>query len=439
MDKILLVLQREYLTRVKKKSFIIMTALGPLLFAAMMVVPGWLMSMDDKKDKVVAVDDATGFYQDALKSDQNITYKFLVHNDATDKNAVVTQEIYDALLVIEGDLLQNPSQLRLYSDGQITMDVTNNIKNQLNNFLRDKKLESYDIEGIKEKITEVNQIHVNIDTVRLDEDGSEKRNSAEFAMVIGMVSALLIYLFMLIYGTQVMRGVIEEKTNRIVEVIISSVKPFQLMMGKIVGIGLVALTQFLLWVGLTVAIVFVMQAFVFGGGDAIAMQQAGIDAGSNPEVQSKFNDIMGIIGDLNIASLFGFFLFYFIGGYLIYSTLFAAIGSAIDNETETQQFVMPVMIPIILSFYVAMAAMQNPHGDLAFWFSMIPLTSPVVMMARIPFDVPAWEIILSMFIMMVSFVFFTWFAGRVYRTGILMYGKKVSYKEIWKWFIQAGK
>ena len=326
------------------------------------------------------------------------------------------------------------------------MNVQNNIKHQLNTYLRNEKLSSYKIDGLDEKIKEVNNLRVDLQTIRLDEDGKEKQSSAMFAMIIGMVSALLIYMFMLMYGTQVMRGVIEEKTNRIVEVMISSVKPFQLMMGKIIGIGLVALTQFGLWVILTLAVIFTLQNFVFNPEPQQIQQTMEMaqnnqisQASQNQEAAAKFNKVMTIIEDANIAGIIALFLFYFIGGYLIYSALFAAIGSAIDNETETQQFVMPILLPLILSIYVAMAAFNNPHGDIAFWFSVIPFTSPVVMMSRIPFDVPTWELVLSMAILACSFLILTWFAGRVYRTGILMYGKKVSYKEIWKWFTQAGK
>ncbi len=435
MNNTLLIIQREYLTRVRKKSFIIMSIIGPLLFAAMMILPAWFASMEDTNEKVIAVIDETGMYKDALQSTDVLKFNF-IQESSEEKSQIVSNNGVDALLMIHGDLLQNPSNLSLYSDGQVTIDVIHAIRNDLNRYLKDAKLASFQIEGFKEKLDEINNLSVNINTVRLDSDGQEKKSSAEFAMAIGMGAALLIYMFMLIYGTQVMRGVIEEKTNRIVEVIISSVKPFQLMMGKIIGIGLVAITQFVIWITLTLSIVFVVQNFVFATGGAVPSQ---VDAASVNEAGQTFNNIISIIKDSNIISLISFFVFYFIGGYLIYASLFAAIGSAIDNETETQQFVMPVMIPIILSIYVATAAMRNPHGDLAFWFSIIPLTSPVVMMSRLPFDVPAWQLALSMTVMVASFMFFTWFAARVYRTGILMYGKKVSYKEIWKWFIQAGK
>ncbi len=451
MNKILLIISREYLTRVRKKSFIIMTLLSPLLFAAMIVVPTWLNSQEDTKEKVIAIEDHTGLYTNTFEDSRYIKYELLTLSDSIEKQKIIKNG-YDALLVINNDLLQKPSDIQLYSDGQITMDIQDNINHQLNTYLKDQKLESFQIEGLNEKIKEINGFHVNIQTIRLDKDGEEKESNAVLAMIIGMVSALMIYMFMLMYGTQVMKGVIEEKSSRIVEVIISSVKPFQLMMGKIIGIGLVALTQFLLWIILTLGVTGITQGIASSNNKGTQPKEISItqhiedgqnqiteDSTHNSKSDDTISKVMDLIFDARMLTTVAFFIFYFIGGYLVYSALFAAIGSAIDNETETQQFVMPILIPLILSIYVAMAVFKNPHGDIAFWFSMIPLTSPVVMMSRLPFDVPTWELLLSMFILTASFVFLTWFAGRVYRTGILMYGKKVNYKEIWKWFIQSGK
>ncbi len=451
MNKILLIISREYLTRVRKKSFIIMTLLSPLLFAAMIVVPTWLNSQEDTKEKVIAIEDHTGLYANTFEDSKYIKYESLTSSGSIEKQKIIRNG-YDALLVINNDLLQKPSDIQLYSDGQITMDIQDNINHQLNTYLKDQKLKSFQIEGLNEKIKEINGFHVNIQTIRLDKDGEEKEGNAVLAMIIGMVSALMIYMFMLMYGTQVMKGVIEEKSSRIVEVIISSVKPFQLMMGKIIGIGLVALTQFLLWIILTLGVTGITQGIARSNDKGTQPKEISItqhiedgqnhiieDSTNNSKPDDTMSKVMDLIFDARMLTTVAFFIFYFIGGYLVYSALFAAIGSAIDNETETQQFVMPILIPLILSIYVAMAVFKNPHGDIAFWFSMIPLTSPVVMMSRLPFDVPTWELLLSMFILTASFVFLTWFAGRVYRTGILMYGKKVNYKEIWKWFIQSGK
>ncbi len=420
-----------------------MSLLSPLFFAAMIIIPTWLNTQEDTKEKIIAVQDLSGMYNDVFKDSEYIKYENVLSTN-NESNQDVINHGYDAMVVINSNLLENPSDIYIYSDGQITMSIEDNIKNQINNKLKEDLLNSYQIEGFKQKLDQFNKTSVKLQTIRLDDNGEEKENNAALAMIIGMVSALLIYMFMLMYGTQVMKGVIEEKTNRIVEVIICSVKPFQLMMGKIIGIGLVALTQFGIWVFLTIFITGTLQtAFV----SPSPSQQIEIQSHheqitnsiQNNNKQEAIESVTKAIMNTNMLSTLAFFLFYFLGGYLLYSALFAAIGSAIDNETETQQFVMPILIPLILSIWVAMAVFKNPHGSIAFWFSLIPLTSPVVMMSRLPFDVPVWEILTSMGILILSFIGLTWFAGRVYRTGILMYGKKVSYKEIWKWFKYAGK
>ncbi len=442
MNKILLIINREYITRVRKKSFIIMTLLSPLLFAGLISFVTYLNTQEDTDDKVIAIEDNTGLYNEAFESSQYIKYEFLSHSDSTKKQEVL-KDGYQALVVISDDLIQNPTAIQVYSESQITINVLDNIKHQINSFLRDQKLASYKIDDLSEKIKEINNVKVDLQTIRLNDAGEEKQSSAAVAIIIGIAAAFLLYMFLLLYGTQVMRGVIEEKTNRIVEVMISSVKPFQLMMGKIIGIGLVAVTQFALWIILSLAAVFILQSFVFPSPQEISqgveVAQNMQSASNSPETAAQFNNVLKLIADSNIFAIIGLFVFYFIGGYLVYSTLFAAIGSAVDNETDTQQFVTPIILPLIFSIYVAMAAFNNPHGNIAFWFSIIPFTSPVVMMSRIPFDVPTWEILLSMGILTISFIVLTWFAGKVYRTGILMYGKKASYKEIWKWFIQSGK
>ncbi len=442
MNKILLIINREYITRVRKKSFIIMTILSPLLFAGLISFVTYLNTQEDTEEKVIAIEDNTGMYGDAFEDTPYLKYEFLLNPDSTQKQQVL-KDGYQALVIISDDLIQNPSAIQVYSEAQITINVTENIRHQINSYLRDLKLASYQIEDLSDKIKEINNIKVDLQTIRLNESGEEKQSSAAIAIAIGIAAAMLLYMFLLIYGTQVMRGVIEEKTNRIVEVMISSVKPFQLMMGKIIGIGLVAITQFALWIILSLTAVFFLQSFVFPSPQEIThsveIAQNLQSASNSPQTAAQFNNILKLIVDSNIFAIIGLFIFYFIGGYLVYSTLFAAIGSAVDNETDTQQFVTPIILPLIFSIYVAMAAFNNPHGNIAFWFSIIPFTSPVVMMSRIPFDVPTWEILLSMGILTISFIVLTWFAGKVYRTGILMYGKKASYKEIWKWFIQSGK
>ncbi|WP_439181655.1 ABC transporter permease [Carboxylicivirga taeanensis] len=444
MSKISLIIQREYITRIKKKSFIVMTILGPILFAAMMVLPSWFASMEDTESKSIAVVDHTGNYTDRIKNTDLIKFSWLNKEEAQNITETYQEKGYDAYLVIENDLLQQPDAAKIYSESQITFDVKEHIARNLEKYLETEKLNSYQIDGLDAIIKDIHNVDIQLKTIKLDEDGTEKESSTEMVMIVALVFALMIYMFVIVYGMQVMRGVMEEKVSRIVEVIISSVKPFQLMMGKIIGIALVALTQFVLWIVLTLSIVGVLHT-VLGGdasnlpaGNQVEMVNS-TDAQQASEFAQGFNNILDKVVSLDLIGSLILFVFYFLGGYLLYASLFAAIGAAMDNEADSQQFIMPVMMPLILAIYIAMAAFRNPTGDLAFWFSMFPFTSPVVMMARIPFQPPIWEIVLSIAILAGSFIFTTWFAGRIYRTGILLYGKKVSYKELWKWFKYSGR
>jgi ABC-2 type transport system permease protein len=449
MSKISLIIEREYLTRIKKKSFIVMTIIGPILFAAMMVLPGWFASMEDTESKNIAVIDQSGKYANRIKDTEFLKFTWLKPQDAQTIAQDYQEKGYNAYLVIENDLLLQPDAAKIYSESQITIDVKEHISRNLEKHLETEKLNSYQIDGLDAIIKEIHNVDVKLKTIKLAEDGSEKESSTELVMIAAIVFAMMIYMFVLVYGMQVMRGVMEEKVNRIVEVMISSVKPFQLMMGKIIGIALVALTQFLLWIILTVSIVGVMHSIFSSEVTTVptanltelvnSMNGQQVNNGQMSEFASGFNNILDKVLSLDLIGSLVLFVFYFLGGYLLYASLFAAIGAALDNEADSQQFVMPVMMPLILSIYVAMAAFRNPTGDLAFWFSMFPFTSPVVMMARIPFQPPVWQIALSMLILIGTFVLTTWFAGRVYRTGILMYGKKVSYKELWKWFKYSGR
>jgi len=434
MNKTTIIIQREYLSRVRKKSFIVMSILGPLLFAAMMVLPAWFASMEDTNEKQIAIIDQTGLYDKAIPDAAFAKFTYL---GATDEAAFKLQyqdKGFVAYVVIDADLLDHPDAIKMVSDAQITMDMREHVERDLKMVLNQEFLKRKQMTGVQEVIDEMNKLYVKMTTVKLGDDGSQKESSTEVTMILSILFAMMVYMFVLVYGTQVMRGVMEEKTNRIVEVMISSVKPFQLMMGKIVGIALVALTQFLIWIVLTGSIVIGI-GFLSGGNTA-SMPDAAAGAGN---FQQMLNHTLSIIDWSVISWSLAAFLFYFLGGYLLYASLFAALGAAVDGETDSQQFVMPVMMPLILSIYVAMSAFRNPGGDLAFWFSMIPFTSPVVMMARIPFQIPLWEVLLSMGILAASFVGTTYLAGRIYRTGILMYGKKPSWKEMWRWFREAGK
>jgi ABC-2 type transport system permease protein len=443
MSKISLIIEREYLSRVRKKSFIIMSILGPVLFAALMVVPAWLATMEDDTAKTRAVIDQTGLYTDQISDSEILKFEFLESQSESELRNNFNVSGYYAFLVIEDNLLNNPEAIHLYSDSQITMDAKNHVQRSLREHLKDVKLQSFEIEGLKSIISELDEIKLNISTIKLGDDGSEKQSSTELSMFVSMAFAFLSYMFIFIYGTQVMRGVMEEKTSRIVEVIISSVRPFQLMMGKIIGIAMVALTQILLWTVLTVLIVTGVKTAFFPDSSMPTGTESRVEMMQNEEateqmasLDSEFNfhKIMEMVKSLEPIKTLLLFIFYFFGGYLLYSSLFAAVGSAIDNESDQQQFMLPITIPIIISLYVAMMTFRNPGSDVAFWFSIVPFTSPIVMMARIPFGVPLWELLSSMALLVGGFIATTWIAGRIYRIGILMYGKKITYQELWKWF-----
>ncbi|MDK2841648.1 MAG: type transport system permease protein [Anaerophaga sp.] len=448
MSKISLIIEREYLSRVRKKSFIIMSILGPILFAALMVIPAWLATLEDDEAKVIAVIDNTGLYSEQIEDTELLKFEFLSDQEEEKIRENFPESGYYAFLVISDNLLNNKSAIRLYSDSQVTMDVKDHIERSLTQHLKDARLRSYDISGLPDIISELENIDVDISTVKIGTDGTEKQSSAELTMIISMAFAFISYMFIFIYGSQVMRGVMEEKTSRIVEVIVSSVRPFQLMMGKIIGLAMVALTQILLWVVLTILIVTGVKSVFFENSPMPDRAQAQVEMMQSIEAGEEtaqavpgfnFDKTMEMVRSLEPMKTLLLFLFYFFGGYLLYSALFAAVGAAIDHESDQQQFMLPITIPIIIALYVAMITFRNPQSDIVFWFSIIPLTSPVVMMARIPFQVPLWELLLSMTLLVAGFIFTTWLAGKIYRTGILMYGKKVDYKELWKWLRYSDK
>ncbi len=440
MSKIGIIIQREYTSRVMKKSFLLLTFLTPVFMAAMIILPMWITTLKDDTIKHVVVVDKTKSLQNVLKSNEQYSFIFTdasineVRKEQSDNKSKKKSEL-SAILYVSDDLVENPNAVTIYSEKQINMELKSYIANELNNYIRDKKLAAYNIENLKEKI-EQSKSDINIATIKWDSSGIEKEGSAEMALIIGMAAAFLIYIFIMSYGSQVMSGVLQEKTSRIVEVIISSVKPFELMMGKIIGIALVGLTQFSIWIIFTLILSSVGTA-VFGAGfNQVPMTetlQMGQSAAAEADTSEMVNKVLAMLAGFDFVKVAVLFFLYFIGGYLLYASLFAAIGSAVDNETDTQQFSMPVTLPIIFAIFIGIYAAQSPDSALAFWGSIIPFTSPVVMMARVPYDVPVWQILLSLAILVSSFIISTWFAGKIYRTGILMYGKKVSWKELWKW------
>ncbi|MGM0566500.1 MAG: ABC transporter permease [Bacteroidota bacterium] len=443
MNKILLIIQREYLIRVKKKSFIVMTFLGPILMASLFIIPIYLAQIDDSEAKRIAILDETDVYEGAFES--NDAYQFENLDMPIDTAKKMLPELdYYALLYIPATKVALPENAVIYSTKQATLDVKNHLRNLMKQKIESLKLEA---SGIDKETLAKTKANIRLNSIKLDESGAEEKSYAEVAMAVGFISALIIYGFIFMFGSQVMRGVIEEKTNRIVEVIVSSVKPFQLMMGKIVGIAFVGLTQILLWVILTFGIYTAFTGFYADTLNLKAQQERAIgntndisgimgaqeETQQSEEINEQVSKVFEIINSINFGVIIGSFLFFFLGGYLMYSALFAAIGSAVDNETDTQQFMLPITVPLILAIIVAQFVLQNPEGPLAFWLSIIPLTSPIIMMIRIPFGVPMLDITLSVVLLIAGFIATTWLAGRIYRTGILMYGKKVDYKELWKW------
>ena len=437
MSKISLIIKREYSTRVMKKSFIILTFLTPILFAVMIAVPLWLSSIKDSTKKHIVVIDKTHSYSQVFKNNETYVFDFVDKpvEEIKKENADKKDDEFTALLVITDDLSKNPKAIALYSEKQVNMELKSYISGKLNKQVEQQKLEAYNIPNLKD-LVEKSHTDIDIPTIKWGDNGQEKEGSAELALVIGMISAFVIYMFIIIYGAQVMAGVIQEKTSRIVEVIISSVKPFELMMGKIIGIALVGLTQFFMWVILTGSILFIGSRFIGSGADLASMQQAnhmGIQSMTATQSPGEMQQLFAMLHGFDFMQIIVLFVLYFLGGYLLYASLFAAVGSAVDSETDTQQFSLPLTLPIIFAIYAAIYSAQNPDGPLAFWCSIIPFTSPIVMMVRLPFDVPAWQIILSLSILVLSFIGTTWMAGKIYRTGILMYGKKTTWKEMWKW------
>jgi ABC-2 type transport system permease protein len=453
MNKIFIILQREYLTRVRKKSFIIMTIIGPLLFGSLMIVPALMGQMSDEVRRVAVVSEtgnpAESAFINVLKDSENLKFDFVPGTLEDTKKGFEAQGYY-AILDIPANSIEEPDLIKMWSDQKINYLVIDNIENQLR-----KEIES---QRLRKEITALNlgtgyenfdKTLVERTTVKLDiqtrDISTGEKTITDVSMIIGIVGGILIYFFIFMFGSQVMRGVIEEKTSRIVEVIVSSVKPFQLMMGKILGLALVGLTQFALWIVLTLMIVavaskafpenfqkpqeqIISQQMPTGGGfeQQLALPQAG-------DASDGSFQFYALLEQVSIVKILLSFLFFFIFGYLMYAALFGAIGSAVDNEADTQQFMLPVTIPLVLSIVMLSFIMNNPHGPVAFWLSIIPLTSPVVMMIRIPFDPPVFDIVLSMVTLVLGWLGATWLAAKIYRTGILMYGKKPTWGELWKW------
>lgn len=441
MNKILLIIQREYLTRVRKKSFWIASIVVPFLIAGVYAILIYLV-VNSNETKTIQIIDESGLFKGKIESEKDVSYSFIDKSFETAKKDFFKSDA-DILVNIPKDILSNPNGVKMVGKKSIGMGTQFDIQGSIEKELRNIKLKKANIDL---NVLEDNKVNVNAETFTLQEDGQEQSSSSTGAMILAGIFGMVLYISAFLYGSQVMNGVIEEKSNRIIEVMISSVRPFQLMMGKIVGVGLVGITQFLLWGILTFTASTATSVLMSSKIEqkVQTMQKTGLNKAEidnfKKEIKDK-NPLAGIaqtVENVSLGKLILCFLLFYIGGYLLYASLFAAVGSAVENASEAQQFLLPVTIPILASFFIGQAIIQDPDSKLAFWASMFPLTSPIDMMVRLPFGVPNWQIALSFTLLVLGFLGTTWLAGKVYRVGILMYGKKPSWKEISKWVFYKG-
>jgi ABC-2 type transport system permease protein len=430
MKKIRIVTKREYLRRVNKKSFIFITLFAPVLFAALVFVPLWLSSIKSSDRYDVAVADRTGKYAFLFKDTERFRF-------AGTGNQIPVSELKEsssgmfAFLEITDDLLKNPEAVTLYSEKQIPQDLKREVNRILSQYLEKEKRASFNIPDLDE-IIENSRVHIDVQTIKWGKDGTAAGSSSEISSVIGMIFTFIIYMFIMMYGAMVMQGVMEEKTNRIVEVMISSVRPFDLMMGKIIGIGWVGLTQVFIWCILTVILLAIGGLFLgSGGGYDLSAMPSGLSY--NAAEMSSVVRMTSKLGSFNFIEIIIYFVLFFIGGYISYASLFAAIGSVVDTPDDSQQFMTPMMVFLMFAVYAGIYSVNNPDGPLAFWCSLIPFTSPIVMMVRIPYEIPFCQILFSLVLLYTSAIFLVWLSAKIYRVGILMYGKKPSFKEIARW------
>jgi ABC-2 type transport system permease protein len=457
INKIGLIIRREYVTRVRKRSFIIMTFLGPVLFASLIVLPAWLSQVEDKGIKEIAVveydmngqtvPDSLQFFRDVIPNTGNLKFTYLNNARLTDVLKAFNATKYDGVLFLPQSIISgnNKAYVEFYYRKPPSMAMEVHISESIEKFLFNQKLMARNISG---DLIQTLETSVTLNRIDWKSWPDQKEDATDVKRGIGYVAGMLIYLFIFMFGAQVMQGILEEKTSRIVEVIVSSVRPFQLMMGKIIGIALIGLTQFFIWIILTLGISMIAQSVMDNKTIITRMEQTAtadrmnsnnmtsqvsIMNETNPRTADEINNLMQQLKQVNAFFVIGAFLFYFLGGYFLYGSLFAAIGAAVDNHTDTQQFMLPVSVPLILALLVMINTFTDPSGQLAVWFSIIPLTAPIVMMARISFGVPVLQLLLSAGLLILTFIGTTWVAGKIYRTGILMYGKKVTYRELWKW------
>ncbi len=441
MGKLKLIIKREFLAKVKNKSFIVMTFLSPLLMVGIGFLVFFLSKKNDEKVKhIVYVDEFKLFVKEDFKDTKTVLYSdYTALGIEETKKKVEEGDYYGVLYIPKKDSLKTlANSIEFYSKESPSMSVIGNLENRVEQKLRNLKLDNF---GIDLQKIEASRISADIKMYNFSgEESSKLINGLKIG--VGAISGYMLMMFVMIYGTSVMRSVIEEKTSRIIEIIVSSVKPFQLMMGKIIGNASAGLLQFFIW-GIILLILSIVSTSVFGVGmteiQTAKLSPEQVEAMKQAAVSGVMETLMQEFFRLPLVTIFILFVFYFLGGFFLYSSLFAAVGAAVDNETDTQQFMLPIMLPLILGVYIGFATVINdPHGPIATIFSMIPFTSPIVMLMRVPFGVPWYEIAISMALLLVTFVFMVWFAAKIYRVGILMYGKKPTYKDLWKWIKYKG-
>lgn len=448
-----IIIGREYMTRVKKKSFILITFLTPILFALMCSLPTLIMIFGKDDAKTIAVSDESGIVAKAMSDTELYKFQTVTVSELDSLKSNFGECEYDVLMAVSPLDSLNSVRVSTYASKAVSVDLLAKIQDDVNAAVEDYRLDLLNLSGVKNTLEEIKS-DVNIDTYTIDDNGEAKLESAELKMILSMVLGMLVYMFIVMFSGMVMQTVIEEKSSRVVEVLVSSVKSTELMFGKIIGVACVALTQFFMWIVLTgVLLVGIMQ---FVGADKIASSSAemtqmasipGSDAVQgadmmNPDamiasaasgMDGEFGMILSTLSELNYTQIILSFVVFFVLGYLLYAALFAAIGSAVENEADSTQLQLPVTLPLLIAFFIAFYAFKSPDSPIVFWGSMIPFTSPIVMLARIPLGVPTWEIIVSISLLLLTFVLCAWISARIYRVGILMFGKKTTFKDLWKW------
>lgn len=442
MNKVWIIIQREFLTRVKKKSFILLTLLMPLIMVAVVAIPAALAFVDSDETFTVGIVDKTGLYAGEFKNTDKITYQTVQDNAPIDTitNVLKSDDApYTQILYIADTLTNTKSgNAVIYSVGETPNDVERDVNSVLRDKIRHDRLAAFNLPNAEE-VVKAADVDFSVKTLRKTDEG-DKESSADLAAGVGLFLSLFIYMFIMSYGGMVMASVTEEKTNRIVEIIVSSVKPWQLMAGKIIGVGLVGLLQMAIW-GTMIVLITTVGGTIYGVTAAPEMtQMAGMSAEQMAQMpqqmpigDNSFQEFLQIVAGMDFMSIMVFFVLYFIGGYLLFASLFAAFGAAVDSQEDTGQFMTPIILIFVFALYAAMFSIENPNGPLAVWCSYIPLTSPIVMMVRMPFDVPMWSVLLSIGILYATAIVVVLLSAKIYRIGVLMYGKKPSIKEIIKW------